>query len=621
MPVKLLDVTPALPGTCTRGRCAPGDLLSKSSVARRALLPTKQSPRQLLILLTLFSLLFSACTTQVTVTPLPRITQESLPVNSSVQIVTSTPTPTDSFIGNAVPRTLREQFEGMNIRLDISTSPTQELQSNETQVQWLYALVAPFPTLRDGVTFDELKRAWTEGTAPAPFNGIPLLMDESTLAAFTALWGEPASGSVQVVSADQLLETAWSELPSWGIIPFESLEPKWKVLTIDGQSPIRKKFDVSTYPLAVSFSLQNSKNFQSPNLPSSNYDPSKLTTIIMTGVTALVRATAFTMEVKGTNYPGEKIRDLMREADITHVSNEIPFFTGCTFPKPDAGALVFCSDPKYMDLLTDIGTDVVELTGNHFADRGAAGMLETIDIYKKKGLPYFGGGVDLKDSLKPALFEVNGNKIAFIGCNKPDVGRFPTATEFHPGAAPCDFSYLTQKINQLKAEGYVVISTFQWNESYDARPSPQQMDDFRLMADSGASIVSGSQAHYAQMMEFYDGAFIHYGLGNLFFDQMGDQDWMPRGIRREFFDRYVIYDGRFISAELITALLEDYSRPRLMTEQERAGFLQEYFYYSGWMPLIPTPTPTVTPTLTPLSIPPLSRSREPLPSNTPTASP
>ena len=621
MPVKLLDVTPALPGTCTRGRCAPGDLLRKSSVARRALLPTKQSPRQLLILLTLFSLLFSACTTQVTVTPLPPITQESLPVNSSVQIVTSTPTPTDSFIGNAVPRTLREQFEGMNIRLDISTSPTQELQSNETQVQWLYALVAPFPTLRDGVTFDELKRAWTEGTAPAPFNGIPLLMDESTLAAFTALWGEPATGSVRVMSADQLLDAAWSEIPSWAIIPFESLEPKWKVLTIDGQSPIRKKFDVSTYPLVVPFTLQATKNLQSPNLPSSNYDPSKLTTIIMTGVSALVRATAFTMEVKGTNYPGEKIRDLMREADISHVSNEIPFFTGCTFPKPDAGALVFCSDPKYMDLLTDIGTDVVELTGNHFADRGAAGMLETIDIYKKKGLPYFGGGVDLKDSLKPALFEVNGNKIAFIGCNKPDVGRFPTATEFHPGAAPCDFSYLTQKINQLKAEGYVVISTFQWNESYDARPSPQQMNDFRSMADSGASIVSGSQAHYAQMMEFYDGAFIHYGLGNLFFDQMGEQDWMPRGIRREFFDRYVIYNGRFISAELITALLEDYSRPRLMTEQERAGFLQEYFYYSGWMPLIPTPTPTVTPTLTPMSLPPLPGSREPLPSNTPTASP
>src|SRR5687768_17203817 len=584
---------------------------------------TKHSPRLLLILLTLFALLLSSCTPKATTTPIPSITQESLPVNSSIQIVISTPTPNDPFIGDAVPRTLREQFEGMNVHLDISTSLTQELQSKKTEFQWLYALVAPFPTVRDGVTFDELHLAWSEGTVSTPFNGMPLLMEETTLAAFTALWDEPATGAVRVVSADRLLDTAWSEIPAWAIIPFESLQPKWKVLTIDGQSPIRKNFDLSNYPLVVHFTLQSSSDFQFSTfgLPPSNYDPSKLTTVILTGVTALVRATAFTMEVKGITYPGEKVRDLMREADIAHVSNEIPFFTGCTFPKPNAGALVFCSDPKYIDLLTDIGTDVVELTGNHFADRGRAGMLETIEIYKENELPYFGGGVDLQDSLKPALFEVNGNKIAFIGCNKPDVNRFPTATDFHPGAAPCNFPYLTQKIGELNSEGYLVISTFQWNESYDARPSPQQMDDFRLMAESGASIVSGSQAHYAQMMEFYKDSFIHYGLGNLFFDQMGDQDWMPRGIRREFFDRYVIYDGRFISAELITALLEDYSRPRLMTEQERAGFLQEYFYYSGWIPFHGTPTPTITPTLTPMSIPPQAEASNLVPSNTITPRP
>jgi poly-gamma-glutamate synthesis protein (capsule biosynthesis protein) len=406
---------------------------------------------------------------------------------------------------------------------------------------------------------------------------------------------------VQVVGADQILETAWSELPSWAIVPFEVLEPKWKVLTVDGQSPIRKNFDPSIYPLTIQATGQSSTSLQSPGL--SNYDPSKLTTVIMTGVTALVRATALTMEIKGTTYPGERIRDLMREADIAHISNEIPFFTGCTYPKPDQVMLVFCSDPKYIDLLTDVGADVIELTGNHFADRGSAGMRETIAIYEKFGLPYFGGGLDLQDSLEPALLEVNGNKIAFIGCNKPDVGRFPTATDRQPGAAPCDFPYLIRKIEQLKAQGYVVISTFQWNESYDARPSPQQMDDFRLMADAGASIVSGSQAHYAQLMEFYDEAFIHYGLGNLFFDQMGDQAWMPPGIRRVFLDRYVIYAGRLISVELIAAMLEDYSRPRLMTDHERAGFLQDYFAYSGWIAFRPTPTPTITPTLTPMSIP------------------
>ena len=599
------------------GATLTGEAVSKgSTVAAR---PIKQASLSFSILITALALSLSACGAQAT--PLPQIPRESLPVNSSVQIVTFTPAPYDVFLGDSVPSALRTQVDGLNVRLGVSRFPVRQPGSDEIQIQWVYALVAPFPTVKDGVTLDELKLAWTEGAAPAPFDGIPLLMEESTLAAFTALWGEPAAGSVRTVPADQLLDIAWSEIPLWGIIPFESLEPKWKVLTVDGQSPIRKNFDVSIYPLTIPFTLQTSNNLQSLNLPTSNYDPSKLTTVMLTGVTALVRATAFTMELKGTTYPGEKIRDLMREADIAHVSNEIPFFTGCTFPKPDQGALVFCSDPKYIDLLTDIGADVVELTGNHFADRGAAGMLETIEIYKVNGLPYFGGGVDLRDSLKPALFEVNGNKIAFIGCNKPDVNRFPTATDFHPGAAPCNFPYLTQKIGELNAEGYVVISTFQWNESYGARPSPQQMDDFRLMAESGASIVSGSQAHYAQMMEFYEDAFIHYGLGNLFFDQMGDQAWMPPGIRREFLDRYVIYDRRFISMELITALLEDYSRPRLMTEQERAGFLQEYFFYSGWIPFNPTPTPTITPTLTPMSIPPLSGTSNLFLSHTPTSTP
>jgi hypothetical protein len=586
-------------------------------------------------LLSIFILLLTSCASQATSSP--QVIQEVPPTissNSSVEIVTFTPVPAGLHIGDSVPPGLREQLKSLeipntaNLILDVSPFVESNSNLNETHIRWVYALVAPFPTVNDGMTFDDLHLAWIEGTAPAPFSGIPLLMDESTLAAFTALWDAPTAGAVRIVPADQLLGDAWAETQSWAIIPFESLEPKWKVLAIDGQSPIRKGFDIdiSSYPLVIDFTLQTSGILQSSNspfsqLPIANYDPSKLTTVILTGVTALVRATAYTMELKGAAYPGERIRDLMREADIAHVSNEIPFFTGCTFPKPDAGALVFCSDPKYMDLLTDIGTDIVELTGNHFADRGSAGMLETIAIYNEYGLPYFGGGIDLQDSLKPALFEVNGNKIAFIGCNKPDVGRFPTATNFQPGAAPCDFPYLTQKINQLKAEGYVVISTFQWNESYDAIPSPSQRDDFRLMADSGASIVSGSQAHYAQAMEFRNNSFIHYGLGNLFFDQMGDQDWMPRGIRREFFDRYVIYDGRFISIELITALLEDYSRPRLMTEQERAGFLQEYFYYSEWMPLIATPTPTITPTLTPMSIPSLAGSSNMLPLNTPTPTP
>ena len=103
------------------------------------------------------------------------------------------------------------------------------------------------------------------------------------------------------------------------------------------------------------------------------------------------------------------------------------------------------------------------------------------------------------------------------------------------------------------------------------------MADFRALVDAGAVIVSGSQAHHPQAFEFYNGTFIHYGLGNLFFDQM---QWIE--YRREFLDRHVFYDGRHISTQVYTALLEDYARPRPMTPEERETFLTDVFRASGW---------------------------------------
>jgi len=503
-------------------------------------------------------------------------------------------TPPSIWISPAVPPALRREAEGWGIPIvDDPDSATMRLDIQSAGNQgstWFYALVAPFPTVTDGISSRELLANWN-GSPEGVFAGDPLLMDSSTLAAFSAVWGSPSPGAVQTVPADHLLDVAWSNKSAWAIIPFESLDPRWKVLEVDTQSPIHKDF-VAThfvlgtaidYPLAVGFGLQCSNPCPMsvlPALPSTNRDPSKMTTLVMTGVTAFVRATAYMMNHKGITYPGRDIRDWLVQADITHISNEVPFFNKCPSPNPDQSALVFCSDPRYIDLLKFIGADVIELTGNHFADYGAGATLNTLAIYKQNNMQYFGGGADLADAIKPLLMVNNGNKIAFIGCNSVDVGRAPTASLNHPGAAPCDFPYLVKEIRQLHDQGYIVISTFQYYETYEAKPFAAQIHDFRLMADAGADIVQGSQAHLPQTMEFYDDAFIHYGLGNLFFDQMGDAHYYPT--RREFIDRHVFYDGHYISTEILTALLEDYSRPRPMTLQERDAFLSEYFSTSGW---------------------------------------
>jgi poly-gamma-glutamate synthesis protein (capsule biosynthesis protein) len=513
-----------------------------------------------------------------TITPMPPTAVPTPVVLNAAQVWASP----------ATPQILRDKFQSWGFQILATEQSSANLYIDVAQTSagamhvspWTYALVAPFPTLVDDVASQELLAAWSGGDF-GPFAGIPLLMEEATFQTFTKLWGTPAEGAVQVIPAGELLDIAWNQMPSWAIIPFEQIEPKWKVLMIDGQSPIQKKFDPIIYPLTVSYRLMCVDQCQIPvgmNFSFQNRNPNKLTTVIMTGVTALVRATAKTMNTKGILYPGEEVRDLLREADITHINNEVPFFTGCPQPDPNQPDQVFCSAPRYIDLLTDMGTDVIELSGDHFADYKATAMYETLEIYRKYDLPYYGGGYNLEDGRKPLLMEVNGNKIMFIACNYKTI--YASATDTVPGAVPCDFDYMTEQIRYYRSQGYLPISTFQYHEFSTPDARPQQKIDFRRMADAGAVVVSGSQAHVPQVMEFYNDGFIHYGLGNLFFDQISKRG--PHLTENEFIDRHVFYDGRYLGVELFTMRLIDYAKPRYMNPAERDKLLTMYFDESGW---------------------------------------
>ena len=450
--------------------------------------------------------------------------------------------------------------------------------------RWVYALVTPFPTLEDGVSFGQVRDAW-QGRSSGPFAGAPLWMDDSTRQVFTALWGEPAAGAVAIQSSDALAESAWRDQPAWGIVPFEALEPRWKVLEVDGQSPIHKEFDPSRYPLTVPISLiQQSAAPPDPEAGSpvvavatTNRDPAKMTVLAMTGVTALVRATAEIMERKGVLYPAVDVRDILLAADITHVSNEVPFARDCPKPDPFQEGLKFCSNPKYMALLEDIDTDVVELTGDHFGDWGRDAMRYTLDLYREHGIPYYGGGYDQEDGRKPLLIEHNGNKLAFIGCNAKG-GGYATARGPNPGAIDCKGDWMEAEIARLRAAGYLPIVTTQHFEYYTYEAMPKLVKDFRSWAEAGAEIISGSQAHQPHGFEYYKDTFIHYGLGNLFFDQL----FLGVETDKGFIDRHIIYDGRHISTEPLVIKFIDLARPRPATEEERRELLQIIFQHSLW---------------------------------------
>jgi poly-gamma-glutamate synthesis protein (capsule biosynthesis protein) len=537
-----------------------------------------------ILCLLIFHIILSACQ-PATLSPVQPVAQPATQAEAGYTPTpyldaSATPTiPTETmWLDPASPDALRMVVLENNVTLvDDPALAASRLSVGNGDIQWVYALVVPFPTVRDEVSVNELRATWS-GTYTESFSGSPLFMAESTQKAIAAIWGEADPGSVVTVDGDSVTDALWMNRPSWGIVPFESLDPKLKVLAIDGRSPIYRDFDLFTYPLTISFGLEPINMV----LPATNRDPLRFSTLMLTGVTALVRATAVKMEKKGVLYPAEDIGDLLRDADITHISNEIPFAENCPYPDASQVELRFCSDMKYIQLLDYIDADIIELTGNHFQDYGSQATLDTIAMYNERDWPYYGGGVDLADSKKPAFIEHNGNRFAFIGCN-PVGPEFAWAREDRPGAAPCagyDFDWLIEEITRLRSEGYIVIATFQYYEYYKSEPTPRHMEDFRSIAEAGATIVSGSQAHFPQGMEFYaDSTFIHYGLGNLFFDQMDIPGW---GTRREFIDRHVFYDGKHISTELFSAMLEDFARPRLMTSGERQTFLQTLFTASGW---------------------------------------
>ncbi|HRE48893.1 MAG TPA: CapA family protein [Aggregatilineales bacterium] len=458
-------------------------------------------------------------------------------------------------------------------------------QSSPLMALWVYVPVVRFDTVAGNIGFNDILRYWRGDLSAVSYltNGqTPVFVTTATIYYWlTITYGAPPQNfPVRVVAPDQLATTIWGTPNAWGMIPYDKLDKTLKALTVDGLNILDSTLDMNQWQLKETFGLLGDAalvneaaaliNSTGRWLPT-NRDLSRLTTLIVTGVTALTRATAYQMEINGVAYPARDIAPFLAGADILHTSNEVAFATDCPYPDPNSASLTFCSRDKYFDLLKGIRLGVVELTGNHVNDWGTAALSHSLDLYDANNMPYFGGGRNTDDARKALLITHNGNNLAFLGCN-PVGPPGAWAAEKRPGAAVCDDAFLAVEIPRLRDSGYLVVMTIQYQELYEYSVPAVQKAFFQKYAQMGASVILGSQAHHPQGFGFAYGAFIHYGIGNLFFDQM-----FSLGTRQMFADKLIIYNGRHISTELFTGLIEDYARPRPMTEKERAGFLSAVF--------------------------------------------
>jgi hypothetical protein len=463
-----------------------------------------------------------------------------------------------------------EKAEGGDARVDLG--PVQA--PGQSLVERYYAAVAPFNTVSDDVLLAEIQSRW-QGRGAGPL----FVTEQSPF--LSAILGPSAA---TVITPTALLAALEADPKSIGILPFDQLDPRFKVLAVDGVNVLDNRLDASRYLLAGAVKLtgESADALVAPLSkavgPQTNRTADKLTTLIMTGVTAMSRDTAQRMEQKGVLYPALIISDTLAAADITHVSNEVPFLDDCKV-NATPNNLVLCSHTSYWKALEAIGTDIVGLSGNHVNDFGYKGARQSLQFYRENKIPIYGSGLNVEEACAPLMWEHNGNTFAFIAA----LAWWPEsawATDKLPGA--CYYynnkDRIRAMVEDLSKKVDIVAVELQYYESYEPYPTNEQVADFREIRGWGADIVTGVQSHVPQAMEPYGAAdkggpgIIVYGLGNLFFDQMWSWD-----TRTELYARHAIYDGRLISTEILTGVLEDAAQPRWATPEERAEILKRIF--------------------------------------------
>jgi len=421
----------------------------------------------------------------------------------------------------------------------------------------LYVPAAAFPSLLTSVTRVQID-AWAAGQFDPALVIVP-----QTREAFPNL-----SPQTAVVEMDQLRSTLWRDRNLVALIPFDALTEEVRPLWMDDIAIVDQ---LVAYPFA--------STTQTPN-----FDPTLLTRITISGVTALTRNTRAILDEKGIEWAAGGILDYVQRSTLFHMSNEVSMSPDCPVFTNDmlGGGTSMCSKAEHFELLKRLGVDIIELTGNHNNDYGYEAYTETLAFYRENGFATVGGGSTPDEARQPLIKDINGTRVGWLACNVPGPYYALATTDegalggIRPGAASCDRVWLQEAISSLRTQVDVVIVSVQQEEIEDYKPSSVQQYDFRQIADWGADMVIGTAAHKPQTYEFYmtergTQSLLHYGPGNLYFDQ---PFW---GNSRFIMDTLYLYDGHLITMEIFPGIIEESGRPRLMTPDERMNFL--YFMF------------------------------------------
>lgn len=214
-----------------------------------------------------------------------------------------------------------------------------------------------------------------------------------------------------------------------------------------------------------------------------------------------------------------ELLETMQSADIMCLNNEFTYST--RGKKLDGKLYHFRAKPERVEVLKEMGVDVVKLANNHACDYGSQSLLDTIDTLENAEIEYIGAGRNLQEAMTPVYIEVDGKTVAFVAASRAEKNiKTPQATETEPGILWCyETELFIETIKEARKNADFVLAYVHWGTEYSYELEEVQLTSGKEYLDAGADAVIGAHSHCLQGMEYYKEKPIIYSLGNYWFNE------------------------------------------------------------------------------------------------------
>lgn len=210
--------------------------------------------------------------------------------------------------------------------------------------------------------------------------------------------------------------------------------------------------------------------------------------------------------------------DEMSGADIFMINNEFTYSTGgSALP---GKAFVFRANPSRVEIIKQMGVDIVSMANNHAYDYGPDALVDTLETLEEAEIPYVGAGRNLKEAKKIVYFIANGRKIAIVSATQIERTYDYTreATADSPGVLKTlNPDKYVEVIREADKNSDYVIAFPHWGTEGTNQFEADQIALAKAFVEAGADVIIGGHTHCLQGFSYIEDVPVLYSLGNFWF--------------------------------------------------------------------------------------------------------